>query len=142
MVESIKKLINEENERMTRHVDWYELEFEYLGYTLKVTRYNEYGHLCGYIKTNFDMTNDVYEALENNSHGGITYDNENWIGFDCNHAWDFNLDMYWKLEEIGVGADVETHLTQETYRNLEYVIQTLKNMIVAMNNERMKHEKL
>lgn len=132
MVESIKNLIDEENEQMTKHVDWYELEFEYLGYTLKAVRYTEYGHLCGYIKTNFDMTNNVYEVLENNSHGGITFNYGVWIGFDCNHAWDFNLDMYWKLEEMGVGADFETHLTQETYRDLEYVIQTLKNMIAAM----------
>ncbi|MDW4439432.1 hypothetical protein QI103_03385 [Staphylococcus saprophyticus] len=140
MVDDIKKLIDEENEQMGKSVDWYEFEFEYLGYTAKAVRYTEYGHFCGYIKTNFDMTNDVYEALENNSHGGITFNHGIWIGFDCNHAWDFNLDMYWKLEEMGVGADFETHLTQETYRNLEYVIQTLKNMIIAMNDEHMKQE--
>lgn len=142
MVEYIKKLIDEENEQMTRHVDWYELEFEYLGYTVKAVRYTEYGHLCGYIKTNFEMTNDVCEVLENNSHGGITFNYGTWIGFDCNHAGDFNLDRYFKFKDIGLGVDFKTHLNKETYRDLEYVIQTLKNMIVAMNNERMKNEKL
>ena len=132
MVDDIKKLIDEENEKMSKSVDWYELEFEYLGYNAKAIRYTEYGHLCGYIKTNFDMTNNLYEVLESNSHGGITFNYGTWIGFDCNHAWDFNLEMYCKLEEMGVGADIETHLMQETYCDLEYVIQTLKNMIVAI----------
>lgn len=141
MVESIRKLIDEENEQMNKSADWYELEFEYLGYTAKAVRYTEYGHLCGYIKTNFKMTNDMCEVLGNNSHGGITFNYGAWIGFDCNHARDFNLDRYYQFKEIGLGVDFETHLQQETYRDLEYVIQTLKNMIVAMNNERMKQEK-
>src|SRR5699024_7550499 len=88
----------------------------------------------------FELTNEMYEALAENSHGGITYDNEDWIGFDCNHTWDFNLDMYWQLEELGVGADIETHLQTETYKELNYVIETLKNMISAMTVERIKHE--
>lgn len=132
MIDDIKKMIDEENERMTRHVDWYELEFEYLGYTAKAVRHTEYGHLCGYIKTDFDMTNDLYEVLENNSHGGITFNYGVWIGFDCNHACDFNLDRYYQFKEIGLEVDFETHLNQETYRDLDYVIRTLKNMIAAM----------
>lgn len=142
MVESIKNLIEEENSRMIKTENWYEFEFEYLGYAAKAVRYSEYSHLCGYIKTDFELSDEMYQALEDNSHGGITFNYKGWIGFDCNHAWDFNLDMYWKLEEMGVGADFETHLTQETYRDLVYVIQTLKNMIAAINDERMKHEKL
>lgn len=132
MVDDIKKLIDEENEQMSKSVDWYEFEFEYLGYTAKAVRYSKYGHLCGYIKTDFDMTNDICEALENNSHGGITFNYGIWIGFDCNHAGDFNLDRYFKFKDIGLGVDFETHLQQETYRNLEYVIETLKNMILAI----------
>lgn len=132
MIDDIKKLIDEENEKMNKSVDWYEFEFEYLGYTAKAVRYTKYGHLCGYIKTDFDMTNDICEVLKNNSHGGISFNYGIWIGFDCNHARDFNLDRYYQLKEIGLGVDFKTHLQQETYRNLEYVIQTLKNMIAAI----------
>lgn len=80
MIDGIKNLINEENKQMTEQEDWYELEFEYLGYIANVVRYSEYSHLCGYIKTNFELTNKMYEALNDNSHGGITFDNEDWIG--------------------------------------------------------------
>lgn len=142
MIDDIKNLIDEENKHMTDQEDWYELEFEYLGHVAKVVRYSEYSHLCGYVKRDFEFSDEMYEALNDNSHGGITYGNEGWIGFDCNHAQDFNLTRYYQFEEIGLGVDFETHLRQETYRDLEYVIETLKNMIVAINNERMKHEKL
>lgn len=140
MIDGIKNLINEENKQMTEQEDWYELEFEYLGYTAKVVRYREYSNLCGYVKTNFELSDEMYKALAENSHGGITYARDIWLGFDCGHAWDFDLDRYWYLEEIGVGADIETHLQTETYRDLDYAIETLKNMISAMTVERIKHE--
>lgn len=140
MIDAIKNLINEENKQMTKQEDWYELEFEYLGHIAKVVRYSEYSHLCGYVKANFELTDEMYRALVENSHGDITYDINNWIGFDCNHAPDFNLDRYWQLKEIGLGVDFEIHLKQVTYRTLDYVIETLKNMISAMTVERIKHE--
>ncbi|MBN6203702.1 hypothetical protein JZH61_07650 [Staphylococcus saprophyticus] len=135
MIEDIKNLIQKENKQMTEKEDWYELEFEYLGYTAKAVRYSEYSHLCGYIKKDFELSDEMYEALNDNSHGGITYDNEDCIGFDCNHARDFNLARYYQFKEIGLGVDFETHLQHETYRDLNYVIQTLKNMISAIADE-------
>lgn len=142
MIDDIKKLIDKENKRMTEQEDWYEFEFEILGYTAKAVRYTEYGHLCGYVKEDFKLSDEMYQALDDNAHGGITYDKENWIGFDCNHTWDFNLEWYYNFKENELSFDFETYSQEEVYRDLEYVIQTLKNMIVAMNNERMKQEKL
>ena len=142
MVEDIKNLIEEENSRMIKTENWYEFEFEYLGYTAKVVRYAEYGHLCGYIKTDFELSDEMYQALEDNSHGGITFNYKGWIGFDCNHTWDFNLEWYYKFKENELSFDFETYSQEEVYRDLVYVIQTLKNMIAAMNNERMKQGKL
>jgi len=140
MIDDIKNLIQEENKQMIEQEDCYEYEFEYLGYTAKVVRYSEDNHLCGYVKTNFELTDKMYEALDDNAHCGITYDKDDWIGFDCNHAADFNLRRYLQFKEIGLGVDFKTHLQHETYRDLNYVIQTLKNMISAMTVERIKHE--
>lgn len=140
MIDGIKNLIQEENKQMTEQKDWHELEFEYLGHTVKVVRYEKYGYLCGYVKRDFELTDEMYEALNDNSHGGITYATNEWIGFDCTHAWDFDLDRYMHLKEIGVGADIETHLRTETYRDLNYVMETLQNMISAMTVEHIKQE--
>ncbi|MGW7932838.1 hypothetical protein ACWEWU_14550 [Staphylococcus xylosus] len=140
MIEGVKNLIEQENMQMTKQEDWYELKFEYLGYTAKVTRYEKYGHLCGYIKIDFEVTDEVYGALEDHSHGGITYDKDNWLGFDCAHAYDFNLDHYWQFEKLGIGA-IKRHIQNETYRTLDYVVETLKTMISAMTVERIKQEK-
>lgn len=140
MINYIKQKIEQENERMVKKQQWYELKFEYLGHTAMVTRYDEYGHLCGYIKKDFEMTDEVFDAIENASHGGITYDKDDWIGFDCNHARDFNLRMFLGFKEHGIEAGIETHMQDETYRTLDYAIETLQNMISAMTVERIKQE--
>ncbi|MGW7888638.1 hypothetical protein [Staphylococcus xylosus] len=140
MIEGIKNQIEQENKQMVKQEHWYELKFNYLGYTALVKRIEEYSHLCGYIKRDFEMSDEMYDALESHSHGGFTWDRGERLGFDCNHAWDFNLHQYWQLEELGIGADIETHLQTETYRSLDYVIETLKNMISAMVVVRIKQE--
>lgn len=77
---------------------------------------NEVGHWCGYTQTSLRgfMDTDLYdhgghEAVRILSvHGGLTYgpDDNGWVGFDCGHARDLNLnedDEPWgtSYEELG-----------------------------------------
>ncbi|MCD8786686.1 hypothetical protein [Staphylococcus gallinarum] len=140
MIENIKTLITQENAQMVKHVDMYEYDFEYLGVKAKVVRYSEYSHLCGYLKTDFEVTDEIYQTLDDNSHGGITYERDGWIGFDCAHAFDFSLDRYLLMEEMNLQESLTRIMESETYRDLNYVIETLKHMISAMTVERIKYE--
>jgi hypothetical protein len=53
-----------------------------------IIRHSHLGHLCGYVKMpkGYELSEDDLYSLE--VHGGITYDKNNWIGFDCAHSGD------------------------------------------------------
>jgi hypothetical protein len=53
-----------------------------------VIRNPQLGHLCGYVKMpkGYELSEDALDSLE--VHGGVTYDKNNWIGFDCAHSGD------------------------------------------------------
>lgn len=138
MIEYFKRIIDKENSKMTKVEQGYELKFGVLGHECMIRRYEEYGHLCGYIKKKSYIDDEIYESLGFLLHGGITYENDEWIGFDCNHARDFSLSTFFKsteLEEIYKDTKIHTHIDidnlfeNETYRNLDYVKE---NMVKAI----------
>lgn len=141
MIEFLKKMIDRENYEMTKVERGYELTFGVVGHECMIRRYEEYGHLCGYIKKKSYIDDEIYESLGYLLHGGITFNNDEWIGFDCNHAWDFSLSRFFKgteLEEIYKDTNIHTHtdidsfLKNETYRDLFYVKENIENMIRAI----------
>ena len=88
-----------------------------------IYRHPVHGTLNGYLKV--DEKISMEEAEEQfNVHGGIsivgdlTFINPEikgyWIGFDCNHAFDWSLQSYFIKEE---------------YRNYDYVISELKKLV-------------
>ena len=138
MIEYFKRIIDKENSKMTKVEQGYELKFGVLGHECMIRRYEEYGHLCGYIKKKSYIDDEIYESLGFLLHGGITYENDEWIGFDCNHARDFSLSRFFKsteLEEIYKDTNIHTHtdidylFENETYRDLDYVKE---NMVKAI----------
>lgn len=86
-------------------------EFEYLGYKCEIKR-NALGNLCGYIYvTNRNVLNNTYDL---DVHGGITYETNNKIGFDCGHYGDF--------------SPYGSNYSESEYRNVEYVTNELKSL--------------
>lgn len=70
----------------------------------------ESGHLCGYVMLP-DNCPELNEA-DLSVHGGITYNKDGWIGFDCAH-----------YRDLVPGYDF---CNQEIYRNLTYVKSEVK----------------
>lgn len=88
-----------------------------------VYRHPVHGTLNGYLKV--DEKISLGEAFERfNVHGGISIVGDltfidpsiegYWIGFDCNHGFDWSLQSYCVLEE---------------YRNYDYVISELEKLV-------------
>lgn len=89
-----------------------------------IKRHPYYLHLCGYVGVpagHHAYTYD-YNKLTLSVHGGVTHANCIecspmpdlwWIGFDCNHAFDYAPGDDLKLGNFGV--------TPEAYRDMEYV---------------------
>lgn len=88
-----------------------------------VYRHPVHGTLNGYLKVDEKISLD--EAFERfNVHGGISIVGDltfidpeiegYWIGFDCNHGFDWSLQSYCVLEE---------------YRNYDYVISELEKLV-------------
>lgn len=145
MIEYFKRSIDKENSKMTKVEQGYELTFGVLGHECMIRRYEEYGHLCGYIKKKSYIDDEIYGSLGFLLHGGITYENDEWIGFDCNHARDFSLSRFFKsteLEEIYKDTNIHTHtdidylFENETYRDLDYVRENIEHMVKEIRKEK------
>lgn len=72
-------------------------EWTHNGRRCKITKDEDLGHYCGYIRTGLrgdinDIDTKLYKLIEVN--GGITYglDEDGWIGFDCAHSHDICVD--------------------------------------------------
>lgn len=95
------------------------LNINYKGIELTVKRHPQSGHLNGYINVPTDITEEKFNAIENLSHGGITYDEQEGdyivLGFDCAH--------YSDMTPYAVISFSDSH-----YRDLKYVLNTLKDM--------------
>lgn len=95
------------------------LNIDYKGIELTVKRHPEMGHLNGYINVPADITEEKFNAIENFSHGGITYDEHEGdyivLGFDCAHYSD--MIPYYTI-----------YSSDDHYRDLKYVLNVLKDM--------------
>ena len=97
-IELLRKTIEKENARMG---DTLEYTFKYKGYTAQIRRVREYGHLCGYVKADIQNGSKEYEIVDEHAHGGVTWNENGWIGFDCAHLGDFSLWQYEMFEKNG-----------------------------------------
>ena len=106
-------------------------EFTYMYFKCEVLR-SSLLHLCGYIY--IPKWHPLYKSFENEEslynlnlsvHGGITYsekDEKNLvIGFDCAHLGDLTPSLYINLNRTAINNN-------ETYRDMEYVINETKNL--------------
>ncbi|WP_346564568.1 hypothetical protein [Staphylococcus haemolyticus] len=127
-IELLRKAIEKENARMG---DVLEYSFKYKGYTAQIRRIQEYGHLCGYVKADIQDYSKEYEIVGEHAHGGVTWNENGWIGFDCIHLGDFSLHQYEMFEKIDginpIGMD-----EGKNYRDFEYVKSNLQEIIDAL----------
>ena len=151
------KHTSEEKTAWFGHGEWVEepdyVEFTYKGYKCQVIRIcirepyaKEFhafgGHLCGYVqlpeshpyigKEGFDLDIDC--------HGGITYSDHGFIGFDCVHSGDYlpstehlkktNFEMIASRIAFPVPKGFEKFaLFNPVYRNMDYCIKECKSIV-------------
>jgi hypothetical protein len=91
------------------HTWWYHVEQQ--SFSCAIIRNQQLGHLCGYVKLPEGCVISPDALMSFSVHGGITYDDDGWIGFDCAHSQDF------------CPADVRRYsqCTDTSYRNFYYV---------------------
>ncbi len=107
----------------------------YKGIKYEIVRHEHLGHLCGYLHY-MPKNEKERDIIENNFHGGITYENDGVIGFDCAHASDLSL---LKIElDKKFGFNMPKFLNPE-YRTMQYVEDILKktidNIVSVRNGE-------
>ena len=127
-IELLRKTIEKENARMG---DTLEYTFKYKGYTAQIRRVREYGHLCGYVKADIQNDSKEYEIVDEHAPGGVTWNKNGWIGFDCAHLGDFSLWQYEMFEKMG-GINPTVMNELEIYRDFEYVKSNLQEIIDAL----------
>lgn len=113
--DTLNEMIDKENDIIAEFTD-NKYEFEYKGYKAYILRH-ELGFLNGYL----EVGESYPEELEFISHGGITYDNDGIIGFDCAQYNDL-VPYFYLNDKDDTRKDV-------VYRELEYVKGTLMEMI-------------
>lgn len=95
------------------------LNIDYKGIKLTVKRHPEMGHFNGYINVPTNITKEQFNDIEDHSHGGITYDEQEGdyivLGFDCAHYSD--MIPYYTI-----------YSSDDHYRDLKYVLNVLKDM--------------
>ncbi|HHA7017475.1 TPA: hypothetical protein ACONOZ_002664 [Staphylococcus aureus] len=126
----VHKQIVKENKTMTRTSKGYIYESTYQDYPIKITRGRAYGHLCGYIKMNVLQDSSEYNIIDKIFHGGITFHNDEWVGFDCLHSEDFSLYQYALLSD-----DFDNCLDGKEYRTLDEVKNCLITAIDTLNEK-------
>lgn len=138
MIDYLEGIVNEENKSMNKVNNIYELKFDYRGTKAKVVRQTKYGYLCGYVLVSSDRTEEMMDDLDLIAHGGITYDRDGWLGFDCAHYGDLNIEMLRLLKDNEISTEYET------YKELSYVVGKLKEMIdkIKEYEERLGMEEL
>lgn len=127
--------------------------FSYRGYNCKIERKGEYGHLCGYIEIpighnlhgkTYGEIEEIYE-YELPTHGGLTYSGYQsgvyYIGFDCAHCGDYTISsiLFSKMEqELKGERNINNIEVEGTYRDMEYVEETLEKMVDYIENSTNK----
>lgn len=119
-------------------------DFQYKGYICQIRRIGiQYsGHLCGYIQIpkGHQLHHKSYDEIEKYydyelpAHGGLTFsgsfDNANWIGFDCAHLGD--------LQPMYHDENLSFRSAGDTYKNMEYVENNIKQIIDFIIKEENK----
>lgn len=88
------------------------------GYDISIIQHRPLSHLCGYVKASINNAEETIVC-----HGGITYDNGEWIGFDCAHCGDLIPQSY----ELFEGTELA--ITGETFKDVNYVYEELKSIV-------------
>lgn len=95
--------------------------YNYRGYTTKIIK-QDLGHLCGYVVLPKSFNLRIEGCDLDIVYGGITYQRDNVIGFDCAHFMDY-------IPAIGSG-DIRK------YKNEVFVKRELKKLVdylIGMN---------
>ena len=96
------------------------LEFKVFGFECHAKRHDSMGHLCGYIQVDADHPwyGKDYDNVNADVHGGLTFSDKGWFGFDCAHVGDLVPRM--------------NHLANDdsgdVYRGMGYVVGELINL--------------
>ncbi len=89
------------------------------------------GHLCGYVK----VDENVFNADEIDCHGGITYNTNGWIGFDCAHSCDYmpSMQQFKKQNSdkiFPIPKEFKDHaIFNPVYRNMEFCVEQCKEIV-------------
>jgi len=110
---------------------WIEKEGCYRGlkYTVKAC---SRGYRCGYVNVPLELQGVDPEILDGlRVHGGVTFNQEGVIGFDCHHSWDaLDMDIMGELEKQTHRECYDSYLFPEArVRYCEYVEQECKGLI-------------
>ena len=137
-IEEVRKQIDKENQEMIQTSKGWVYEFNYRGYSIKILRARQYGHLCGYIKVNVLKDSIKYHTMNNQLHGGVTFHDKQWIGFDCLHSEDFSPHQY-EVLSYDSDFDLSTFFKDKYYRTLNEVKQYLVSTVDALIEEKAKN---
>ncbi len=123
--------------------------FEYKGHSCKVLRIHAWdgnkgdhlfgGHLCGYVKTNSDISIDDEDNLD--VHGGITFVSNGWIGFDCAHSMDYvpSMEIFFNknndLQQLYKKMEIEDcEFFKKSYKNIGFCVEECKALVDQLEN--------
>lgn len=100
------------------HEKWIDEE---TAYELEIVRSYNMGHLCGYVyfPPGFVLSERQRESLELKVHWGITYSDEDKIGFDCAHHLDH-------IPSMGV------MLPGSSYKDFSFVREQLESLAIQL----------
>lgn len=125
MIEEIKKIIDDENRAMT---DTQKYTFVYKGYNAQIKRSGEYGYLSGYIKAG-EIKEKQYKELNLIAHGGITFNKNGWVGFECCHSDDLDLHKYQAIKNNDLDNIFGSIMGHRTYKDMAFVEGNIKALI-------------
>lgn len=105
---------------------------EYHGWKYEIIRIPTTGHLCGYIFFDRKATEEEFEIMDHNFHGGVTWGfegkpNQGKYGFDCAHYMDLHpLDVFGGMR---FGSDAASYKDMKFVKNnIMQVIDMLENL--------------
>jgi hypothetical protein len=98
------------------------IAFEAFGFKCEVKRHHDMGHLCGYVclPEGYSLSGKSYDEIDATVHGGLTYNNNGKIGFDCSHFGDYMPGLVKILSDMG--RPIKFY-ESEDYRDMGYVIR-------------------
>jgi hypothetical protein len=107
-----------------------EYKFDHKGIECEIIRVkdSQMFHWCGYVKTglNCDLTDS--QKYELSVHGGVTYNYDGIVGFDCAHC----CDIYAFYNET-----MPVFMNNAIYRDKEYVINETKSLAEQVKSRRL-----